>query len=114
MKKTNSKLINLPKKIKQQNLRNHQGLHFLSMQVIFSLHEKTLAEDLVETRQYPEGLNFKISNNQNRDFDFCKDIHFTKQVTQLETIIDIVNDIVDNLSEDYNHVSRILVSLYYL
>ena len=69
---------------------------------------------LVETRQYPEGLNFKISNNPNRDFDFCKDIHFTKQITQLEAIIDIVNDIVDNLSEDYNHVSRILVSLYYL
>ena len=69
---------------------------------------------LVENEQYPEGLNFKISNNQNRDFYFCKDIHFTKQITQLETIIDIVNDIVDNLSEDYNHVTRILVSLYYL
>lgn len=69
---------------------------------------------LVQTGQYPEGLNFKISNNPSRDFDFCQDVHFTKQITQLETIIDLVNDIVDNLSEDYNQVSRILVSLYYL
>lgn len=46
MKKTNSKLINLPKKIKQQNSRNHQGLHFLSMQVLFSLLDKTLAEEI--------------------------------------------------------------------
>lgn len=69
---------------------------------------------LVQTGQYPEGLNFKISNNPNRDFDFCQDVHFTKPITQLETILYIVTNIIDNLPANYNEVTRILVTLYYL
>lgn len=46
---------------------------------------------------------------------YCLDkLSLPEEISQLETIIDIVTDIVDNLSEDYNHVTRILVSLYYL
>ena len=46
MKKTNFKLTKLSKKIKEQPTSKTQSLHFLSMQVIFSLHEKTLAEEI--------------------------------------------------------------------
>ena len=46
MKKTNFKLTKLSKKIKEQATSKTQSLHFLSMQVIFSLHEKTLSEEI--------------------------------------------------------------------
>lgn len=46
MKKTNSKHTTIAKKIKEQTTSKTQSLHFLSMQVLFSLHDKTLAEEI--------------------------------------------------------------------
>ena len=46
MKKTNLKHPKLSEKIKEQPTSKTQSLHFLSMQVLFSLHEKTLSEEI--------------------------------------------------------------------
>lgn len=46
MKKTNSKHTTIAKKIKEQTNSKTQSLHFLSMQVLFSLHDKTFAEEI--------------------------------------------------------------------
>lgn len=46
MKKNNFNLTKLSKKIKEQPTSKTQSLHFLSMQVLFSLHEKTLSEEI--------------------------------------------------------------------
>ena len=110
-----------------QNKNNHTLMRSIiaDEKYWFNLHRKLIkprALDLADTiflylsqhNQYPEGLNVKISNNPNRNFDFCSDIHFTNPVTQLGTILNAISNIVDNLSEEYNKVTRIQVSLYYL
>lgn len=62
--------------------------------------------------KYASGMTMKIFTDYPSEKNFCIDTHYSAQITNIDTLSCYINNIFQNLSDNYKEIKFVTVSLY--